>query len=193
MHPLAACQSQVTREIQSQVSTSMHSLEHFLTLSHTLPLHDSHLNTGFLSAELQANWHRIKPTKCLIKFNLTYVRNNEVEKIDQRDLLVISKKSSLISHIEFVIPNEFKDEKIKVFHFTKMIKESMQVSMVQILILQLFKIRVRVFSNWGRRIWCEQASNSMFRNLVDKIHLEGEGTVMTHVMDKLFEFSFVIE
>ena len=58
------------------------------------------------------------------------VRNNEVEKIDQRDLLVISKKSSLISHIEFVIPDEFKDEKIKVFLFTKMIKESMQVSMV---------------------------------------------------------------
>ena len=121
------------------------------------------------------------------------VRNNEVEKIDQRDLLVISKKSSLISHIEFVIPNEFKDEKIKVFHFTKMIKESMQVSMVQILILQLFKIRVRVFSNWGRRILCEQAFNSMFQNLEGKIHLEGEGTVMTHVMDKLFEFSFVIE
>ena len=121
------------------------------------------------------------------------VRNNEVEKIDQRDLLVISKKSSLISHIEFVIPNEFKDEKIKVFLFTKMIKESMQVSMVRILILQLFKIRGRVFSNWGRRIWCEQASISMFLNLEDKIHLEGEGTVMTLVIDKLFEFSFVIE
>ena len=121
------------------------------------------------------------------------VRNNEVEKIDQRDLLVISKKSSLISHIEFVILDEFKNEKIKVFLFTKMIKESMQVSMVRILILQLFKIRGRVFSNWGRRIWCEQASNSMFQNLKDKIHLEGEGNVMTHVMDKLFEFSFVIE
>ena len=121
------------------------------------------------------------------------VRNNELEKIDQRDLLVISKKSSLISHIEFVIPDEFEDEKIKVFLFTKMIKESMQVSMVRILILQLFKIRGRVFSNWGRRIWCEQASISMFRNLEDKIHLEQEGTVMTLVMDKLFEFSFVIE
>ena len=121
------------------------------------------------------------------------VRNNEVEKIDQRDLLVISKKSSLISHIEFVILDEFKNEKIKVFLFTKMIKESMQVSMVRILILQLFKIRGRVFSNWGRRIWCEQASISMFLNLEDKIHLEGEGTVMTLVIDKLFEFSFVIE
>ena len=121
------------------------------------------------------------------------VRNNEVEKTDQRDLLVISKKSSLISHIEFVILDEFKNEKIKVFLFTKMIKESMQVSMVRILILQLFKIRGRVFSNWGRRIWCEQASISMFLNLEDKIHLEGEGTVMTLVIDKLFEFSFVIE
>ena len=122
---------------------------------------------------------------------LEEVRNNEVEKIDQRDLLVISKKSSLISHIEFVILDEFKNEKIKVFLFTKMIKESMQ--MVRILILQLFKIRGRVFSNWGRRIWCEQASISMFLNLEDKIHLEGEGTVMTLVIDKLFEFSFVIE
>ena len=69
----------------------------------------------------------------------------------------------------------------------------MQVSIVWILILQIFKIRGRVFSNWGRRIWCEQASNSMFQNLEDKIHIEGEGTIMTHVMDKLFEFSFVIE
>ena len=42
-------------------------------VSHTLPLHDFHLNTGFLSAELQANWHGIKPTKWLIKFNLTVV------------------------------------------------------------------------------------------------------------------------
>ena len=48
----------------------MHS-ELFFTFSHTLPLHDSHLNTGFLNAELQANWHGIKSTKWLIKFNLT--------------------------------------------------------------------------------------------------------------------------
>ena len=41
------------------------------TLSHTIPLHDSHLNTGFLSPKLQANWHEIKSTKWLIKFNLT--------------------------------------------------------------------------------------------------------------------------
>ena len=71
VHPLVACQSQATREIQLRVPASVHNLEHFFTLSHTLPLHDSHLNIGFLSAELQANWHWIKPTKWLIKFNLT--------------------------------------------------------------------------------------------------------------------------
>ena len=49
----------------------MHTLELFFRLSHTLPLHESHLNTGFLKAELQANWYGIKPTKWLIKFNLT--------------------------------------------------------------------------------------------------------------------------
>ena len=49
----------------------VHTLELFFILSHTLPLHDSQLNTGFLNAELQANWHGIKPTKWLIKFNLT--------------------------------------------------------------------------------------------------------------------------
>ena len=52
------------------LQAASHPLEHFFTLSHTLPLHDSHLNTGFLSAELQENWHEIKPTRWLIKFNL---------------------------------------------------------------------------------------------------------------------------
>ena len=43
----------------------------FFTLSHTVSVHESHLNTGFLNAELQVNWHGIKLTKWLIKFNLT--------------------------------------------------------------------------------------------------------------------------
>ena len=74
-------------------------------------------------------------------------RINAAEKIDQRDL-VISNKPSLISHIEFVIPDEFKDVKIKPILFTKMVKELAQVSMVQILILQLFRIRGQVLSSW---------------------------------------------
>ena len=41
-------------------SSRMHTSKLFFTLFHTLPLHDSHLNTGFLNAELQANlvWNK---------------------------------------------------------------------------------------------------------------------------------------
>ena len=95
-------------------------------------------------------------------------RTNEVEKMDQRDLLVILNKHSLISHIEFVIPDEFKDVKIKTFLFTKILKELLQVSMVRILIPQLFKVRGQVFSNQY-----EQASIFISQNLEDKIHLKG--------------------
>ena len=80
VHPLAACQSRATREIQSWVPVLVHSLEHFFILSYILPLHNSHLNIGFLNAELQANWHRIKPTKWLIKFNLTITKKKNIGK-----------------------------------------------------------------------------------------------------------------
>ena len=68
---LAVCKPRASREIQPRVPASLHSLEHFFTLSHTPPLHDSHLNTGFLSAILQANMSRNKANTWLIKFNLT--------------------------------------------------------------------------------------------------------------------------
>ena len=93
-----------------------------------------------------------------------------MRKIDQRDLLVISNKPKLISQIKFVIPGEFKDVKIKTFLFAKMLKELVQISMVRILILQLFKVRGRVFSNQY-----EQASIFISQNLEDKIHLKGKG------------------
>ena len=60
---LAACQSQVTREFQPQVFASLHNLEHFFILSHSLILHDSHLNTGLLIAKIQANLARNKANK----------------------------------------------------------------------------------------------------------------------------------
>ena len=41
----------------------MHNLEQFFTLSHTLPLHESHLNTGLLIAKIQANLARNKANK----------------------------------------------------------------------------------------------------------------------------------
>ena len=46
--------------VQPRVSASLHNLEHFFTFSHSLPLHDSHLNTGLLIAKIQANlaWNK---------------------------------------------------------------------------------------------------------------------------------------
>ena len=46
--------------VQPRVSASLHNLEHLFTVSHSLPLHDSHLNTGLLIAKIQANlaWNK---------------------------------------------------------------------------------------------------------------------------------------
>ena len=53
--------------VQQRVSTSLHNLEHFFTLSHSLPLHDFHLNTELLIAEIQANLARNKANKMVDK------------------------------------------------------------------------------------------------------------------------------
>ena len=41
----------------------LHTIEHFFTLSHSLPLQESHLNTGLLITEIQANLARNKANK----------------------------------------------------------------------------------------------------------------------------------
>ena len=51
----------------SRVSTSLHNFEHFFTLSHLLPLHDSHLNTELLIAKIQENLARNKANKMVDK------------------------------------------------------------------------------------------------------------------------------
>ena len=63
VHLLLACKSWASREIQPRVLTSLHSFKHFFTLSHTLFLHDSHLNTWLLIAKIQANLARNKANK----------------------------------------------------------------------------------------------------------------------------------
>ena len=57
---LENCKPRATREIQLRVFVSLHNLEHFVTLSHTLPLHDSHLSTGLLIVKIQTNlaWNK---------------------------------------------------------------------------------------------------------------------------------------
>ena len=64
---LVAYEPQVTHKIQLRVPVSLHNLKHFFTLSHTLPLHDSHLNTGLLIAKIQANLTRNKTNKMVDK------------------------------------------------------------------------------------------------------------------------------
>ena len=56
--------------VQLQVSTSLHNLKHFFALSHSLPLHDSHLNTGLLIAKIQANLARNKANKMYSRSDL---------------------------------------------------------------------------------------------------------------------------
>ena len=46
-----------------RVLASLYTFEQFFTFSHTLPLHDSHLNTGLLIAKIQANLARNKVNK----------------------------------------------------------------------------------------------------------------------------------
>ena len=50
-----------------RVFASLHNLEHFFTLSHSLPLQDSHINTGLLIAKIQANLARNKSNKIVDK------------------------------------------------------------------------------------------------------------------------------
>ena len=66
--PLATCQPQdlVTRPYW------VHTFELLFTLSHTLPLYESHLNTRFLNTELQANWHGIKKPYWVHTFELFF-------------------------------------------------------------------------------------------------------------------------
>ena len=49
----------------------MHTTWIFFTLSHTQSLHNSHLNTGYLIAKIQANLAQNKANTWLNKFNLT--------------------------------------------------------------------------------------------------------------------------
>ena len=68
---LVTCQLRVSREFQLWVAYWLHTLNQFITLSHTQPLHYSHINTRFLHVELQENLARNKANTWLNKFNLT--------------------------------------------------------------------------------------------------------------------------
>ena len=52
---LAACSRESPSRSSRKFLFFLHTLEHFFTLSHSLPLEESHLNTGLLIIEIQAN------------------------------------------------------------------------------------------------------------------------------------------
>ena len=55
------------QQVQLRVYASLHNLEQFFTLSHSLSLYDSHLNTGLLIAKIQVNLARNKANKMVDK------------------------------------------------------------------------------------------------------------------------------
>ena len=60
---LAACNRESPWRSSREFPFFLYTLEHFFTLSHSLPLQESHLNTGLLIAEIQANLARNKVNK----------------------------------------------------------------------------------------------------------------------------------
>ena len=60
---LTACSRESPVRSSRESLFFLHTLEHFFTLSHLLSLQESHLNTGLLIAEIQANLARNKTNK----------------------------------------------------------------------------------------------------------------------------------
>ena len=60
---LAACNRESPARSSHESLFFLHTLKHFFTLSHSLPLQESHLNTGLLISEIQANLARNKANK----------------------------------------------------------------------------------------------------------------------------------
>ena len=64
---LVACSRESPARSSRESLFFLHTLEHFFTLSYSLPLQESHLNTGLLIAEIQANLARNKVNKMIDK------------------------------------------------------------------------------------------------------------------------------
>ena len=57
---LSACSCESPARFSRESLFFLYTLEHFFILSHSLPLQESHLNTGLLITEIQANLARNK-------------------------------------------------------------------------------------------------------------------------------------
>ena len=91
--------------VQPRVSASLHNLEHFFTLSHSLPLHDSHLNTRLLIVKIQANLARNKANKMVDKIQPYITKTNDCLRIGVVGFLTLSL------HV-----TRFSNSRIKIFY-----------------------------------------------------------------------------
>ena len=60
---LVACSRESPTRSSRESLFFLHTLKHFFTLSHSLALQESHINTGLFIAEIQANLARNKANK----------------------------------------------------------------------------------------------------------------------------------
>ena len=81
---LAACSCQSPTRSSRKSQFFLHTFEHFFTLSHSLTLQESHLNTGLLIAEIQVNLARNKAKKMVDK--IQPYTNEEVMFIKARQI-----------------------------------------------------------------------------------------------------------
>ena len=81
----------------------MHNLEHFFTLSYTLPLHDSHLNIRLLIAKIQANLARNKANKMVDKIQ-PYRENTYID-ISARAFSIIADETRTTSRAKLIHPS----------------------------------------------------------------------------------------
>ena len=101
---------------QPRVSTSLHNLVHFFTLSHSLPLYDSHLNIGLLIAKIQANLARNKANMMVDKIQpynlpLWLFRDNTLKKtLDLTCELGTVEQNSLIPNSRICVALELYEQ-----------------------------------------------------------------------------------
>ena len=95
---LAACSRESPTRSNRKSLFFLHTLEHFFTLSHSLPLQESHLNTGLLIAEIQENLAWNKANKMVDKIQ-------PYNKFEGKKLVkLLASRSRVVNPIKFLIP-----------------------------------------------------------------------------------------
>ena len=97
---LEACSRKSPTRSSRESLFFLHTLGHFFTLSHSLPLQESHLNIGLLIAEIQANLARNKANKMVDKIQpyRDYSNIRVLHKVFEKTHFRVSKFGTLPSN-----------------------------------------------------------------------------------------------